>query len=174
MSNTILIEFRNGVPEDYTEYCNSWGGAARIWNSIWEKYGTKTHQYDNWMEAARDGRLWRLWNECECEFSKAEEMVYLFTCDNVLVAKEDFKELAVALREFASMHPTKGVCHLNSWAKLIESSTAEAIGLHATTVTEDPWCKWDGERDESIPYDFTKGDKHEWLSELMNQTPEDE
>lgn len=172
MSSTRLIEFRNGIPEDYTEYSNSWGGAARVWDSIWEKYGTNLTQWDNWMTAARDGRLWNLWSECS--FLKTEEMVYLFTCDDVLVENKDFKDLAVALREFAEMNPVKGVCHLRSWADLIESSTAEAIGLHATTVTENPWCKWDEKKDEPVPYNFKKGKKHEWLSDLMNQSPENE
>ncbi len=171
MSQAILVEFRNGIAEDCTAFQNSYGGAVRIWDSIWKKYGTPKDKYDSWMNAADDGRLWKLWNEYECEFSKAEEMVYLFTCDFILVAKEDFQSLALALREFVLEHPAEGVvCHLNAWADMIESSTADAIGLHATTVTENPWCKWDEEKDESIPYDFTKGNKHEWLGEVMKET----
>lgn len=93
------------------------------------------------VDRATDGRLWKLW-ETE-EFSESEKLVYLFTCDNALVAKEDFAKLAIALRDFAAKYPPKGVCHLGAWADFLEASTAEAIGLHATTVTENPWFGWD-------------------------------
>lgn len=170
MSSTRLIQFRNGIADDCMEYRNSWGGASRIWDSIWSKYGTPKHEYDNWLTAATDGRLWKLW-ETE-EFSESEKLVYLFTCDNALVAKEDFAKLAIALRDFAAKYPPKGVCHLGAWADFLEASTAEAIGLHATTVTENPWFGWDEEKDESEPYDITKGDKHWWIGDRIKESAE--
>jgi len=167
MSSTKLVEFRNGVADDCTEFRNSWGGAARIWDSIWKAYGTNTHEFDNWLSAATDGRLWGLW--ASSDFIESEKIVYLFTCDNALVEKKDFSKIAAALREFESLHPCKGVSHLSAWADLIESSDSEAIGLHATSVTENPWFEWDEETDETLPYNLNEGDKHWFVMDRMQE-----
>jgi len=168
MSSTQLVEFRDGIAYGCTEYRNSWGGAARIWDSIWDKYGTKKHEYDNWLSAATDGRLWRLW---ETEgFSECEKLAYLFTCDNALVAKEDFKKVAIALRDFARIYPTTGCCHLNAFADYFDASEGDAIGLYATTVTENPWFSWDEEKDESVPYELATGQRHWFIADRLSES----
>lgn len=170
MSSTRLIEFVGGVASSQHELRNSWGGAARVWDAIFEKYGTKRHEYDNWLTAATDGRLWKLWDTCD--FTEFEQWVYLFTCDNALVASKDFKKLAWALREFVKAYPPRGVCHLSAFADFLEKSTAEAIGLYATTVTENPWLEWDEEKDEEVPYNITTGTKHWFIPDRLYEAAE--
>lgn len=167
MSSTKLVQFKNGIANDCMEYHNSWGGAARIWDSIWNKYGTKNDEYDCWLNAASDGRLWKLWKTEN--FSEPEQWVYFFTCDNALVARKDFAKMANALREFVKQHPTVGICHLSDWADFIEQSTADAIGLYATSVLENPWFEYDEDKDECQGYDIDKGDKHWWIGECFKE-----
>ena len=38
MTTTSLVEFVNGVADAQYEFQNSWGGAARIWGSLFSKY----------------------------------------------------------------------------------------------------------------------------------------
>lgn len=168
MSSTALIEFSENLADSYYEFRNAWGGAARIWGSLFEAYIEKKYEYDSWLMAANDGRLWEVVHDER--LSRAERVVYLMTCDNALVKNENFKEMAKALREFAVKHPVDvAVCHLESWAKVFESSQAEVIGLYATSVVENPWFGWNEEKDEPEPYDISKGDKHWFVFDRLNE-----
>jgi len=168
MSSTELIEFHNGVADNSYEFKNSWGGSARIWDSLFKAYIPKEQEYDNWIQAAQDNRLWSVWKNNR--LSNAERLVYWFSCDNALVAKENFTEMASALREFATKHPcTDKVCHLENFAKVFNESDADAIGLHGTSVVENPWFNWCEEQGESIPYDITKGNKHWFVFERLKK-----
>lgn len=168
MSSTSLIEFSESVASECYEYRNSWGGAARIWDALFEAYETKKHEYDNWLTASQDGRMWKIWEDERVDDS--ERLVYLFTCDNALVKNEDFKLLADALRHFTAKHPSnERVCHLAAWASVLDESKAKFMGLHATSVCENPWFGWTGETDESEPYDVEKGDKHWFITERLKE-----
>lgn len=168
MSSTELIEFKDNVASESYEFRNSWGGAARIWHSLFESYIEKKHEYDNWMTAAKDGRLWKVWRDDRV--SDAERVVYWMCCDNALVKRENFAAMASALREFATKHPVDGnVCHLEAWAKVFDESDAEAIGLYATSVGDNPWHGWNEETYENEPYDIGKGDKHWFVFDRLNE-----
>jgi len=159
MSSTSLVEFKDGVADECHEFCNSWGGAARIWDALFETYIPKKHEYDMWMTAAQDERLWQVWKDERLR--ECERIAYWFCCDNALVKRENFAAMASALREFATLHPVPGkVCHLEAYAKVFDSAKCDAIGLHATSVCENPWYEWDQEKDESVPYNFLTGGKH--------------
>ena len=164
MTTTSLIEFKDGVADGEYEFGNSWGGAARAWDSLFKKYIPKKFKYDNWMLAAEDKRLWTLGKDPR--LSDAERSVYYFFCDNALVKKEDFPRMAQALREFIENHPVDGkVDHLESFAKVFDQATGDAIGVHTTSICENPWIEWDEEGDGEIPYDIAKGEKHWFLFE---------
>ncbi len=47
MSSTELIEFHNGIADNSYEFKNSWGGAARIWDSLFKAYIPKEQEYDS-------------------------------------------------------------------------------------------------------------------------------
>ncbi len=62
MSSCSLIVFQG---DDQTEhrFPNSWGGAARIWTSLFDRYVPKRHEYDSWLLStmmSNDTRLWDL------------------------------------------------------------------------------------------------------------------
>lgn len=119
MTTTSLIEFKDGVAAGEYEFGNSWGGADRAWDSLFKKYIPKKFEYDNWLLAAEDKRLWTLGKDPR--LSDAERAVYYFFCDNALVKKKDFPKMAKALREFIENHPVDGkVDHLEAFAKVFD------------------------------------------------------
>lgn len=164
MSTTSLIEFHDGVADVCHEFDNSWGGAAKIWGDLFEAYVEKKGKYDNWLTASQDKRLWQVHKDPR--MSQPERLVYAFCCDNAIVKRENFQAMAEALRDFEARYPSDGhVSHLEGWAKVFEASDAEAIGLHATSVCENPWSDWDEEQDDEIAYDLNSGQKHWFVFE---------
>ena len=147
MSYCALVNFRDGAADDQMEWRNSWGGSAAIWTYLFDKYVEKRHAYDNWM-GDEDGRLWALAKDPR--LTDAERNVLRFTFDNALVFAEDFPSLARDLREVGAS--IEGSTHLESWAAHVESLDALAVGLHGTSVSENPWFTWDEESEETVPY----------------------
>jgi hypothetical protein len=160
MSSAYLVTFVNGVADSSYEFGNSWGGAARIWDSLFQKYIEKIDEYDNWLRAGADKRLWQVWKDPRLQ--ECERLVYFLCCDDALVKREDFTKMAEAIRKFKELHPSKEghVCHLNLFAEVFETETCDAIGMHATSVCENPWIGWDEKTDEAVPYNFLTGTKH--------------
>jgi hypothetical protein len=170
MSRCSIIEFRDGLPAGAVEYGNSWGGAARIWTALYDKYLRDPQvQYDNWLtDSTKPGsrRLWDLVVDSRPhEFEKA---VHYATFDRFIVERKNFTRFAKHLREFAAAYPCTGVDHLPAWADFIEKSTADAVGFHHTSVSENLWFAWDEEKDESIPYDLRTGDTHSEVYEAID------
>ncbi|MCA9137269.1 MAG: hypothetical protein KDB00_10930 [Planctomycetales bacterium] len=173
MSTTKLIEFENGVPANHHEFHNSWAGAARIWGSLYDHYlKDSSKPFDNWLTStARPGDR-RLWDLAKSDaLSMAERAVHAFTFDYFIVRRENLERFSADLRTFAELHPAPGkVDHLPEWADVFEHSAYEAIALHATSVTENPWYGFDEETDEPIPYDLNERNLHtevyQWLSEI--------
>lgn len=169
LSTTSLVEFHDGKADFWHEFRNSWGGAARIWHALFKAYVPKSSEYDSWIMAAEDGRLWKLAEDERLDSN--ERLAYLFCCDNALVKREFFAEMAAALRVFTEKHPVVGqtCCHLSAWADVFDRSDAEAIGLHATSVCEDPWRAWNEEEDEYEPYSLKSGDRHWFISDVDSE-----
>lgn len=172
MSRAYLIEFQGGKPANEIEFSNSWGGAARIWCSLYDRYlKDPAKPHDSWasvMLNENDRRLWELVDDPR--LSDDLKAVHLFTFDYFLVRAEHFAQMAADLCAFADKFPVPGkVDHLKAWADVFAGSTAEAIGLHATSVTDNLWEPFDSERDEYVPYDLNTGEKHQevydWLAE---------
>lgn len=92
-----------------------------------------------------------------------EHTVLRFTFDNALVRREDFDVLIAALTLFQEAHLKPGtVCHLRAWAQEIRELPEDtmAVGLHGTSVSENPWYDYDEEADEYTPYNVNTGDRH--------------
>jgi hypothetical protein len=162
VSYCAIIEFRDSVADTVQQFGNSWGGAARIWDALYNKYlKNPMLEYDNWLtDSSKPGnrRLWDLVDDSRLfDFEKA---VHCATFDNFIVRRENFPRFCEHLREFSRAHPCGGVDHLPAWAAFIEKSDAEAVGFHHTSVTGNPWVSYDEEKDESVPYDLRTGDKH--------------
>lgn len=141
MSRAYLITFKNGKVDKLIEYGNSWGGAARIWTSLFNQYITKKHECDSWLAGGGDDkRLWDLATDSRVSF--LEKVVHVFTFDRHYVLQKDFVTLVRALRYFSETYATNGVDHLPRWADWIESHPeVEALSLHCTSVSENPWIQ---------------------------------
>lgn len=173
MSQCAIIFFENGKPGHEEEFSNAWGGAARIWTSLYDKYlKDPLVEWDSWLGASSKGptKLWELAENEDLEMF--ERSVHASTFDYAIVRKENFARFAKDLRDFVHLYPPgKSVCHLLQWADAIESSDVEAVGFHGTSVSGNLWYRWDDEKDEEVPYDLEAGDKHfeiyEWLNSKM-------
>lgn len=159
MSTCSIIVFRGGKADGEEEFKNSWGGSAAVWNALYNMY-VKDHakEYDSWMM----GNIKGLWDLAKNKSLPMFERAVLFlTFDNATVAKENFAQIATHLREFSAKHSVAGnVNHLPAWADFIEICDCEAIGIHATSVNENPWFDWSEEKGEYVPYDMATGTKH--------------
>lgn len=159
MSYCEILSFKNGIPDDYLECRNSWGGAAYVWNAMYNKYLKNPDvEYDSWL--FNSGALWKL--DKDQSIPRFMRTVLSATYDNAIVRQANFKQYIEDLRAFVNYFGTNGnVCHLNTWAEYIEAHMdAEAIAFNATSVNSDQWRKWDDEIDDSVPYDLNKQDKH--------------
>jgi hypothetical protein len=169
MSYTALIIFKKGKASKQVEYGNAWGGAARIWDALFKAHVPKKSEYDSWV-TCRDNRLWELADRKD--LSDYERAVHAFTFDHFYVRSENFKRLVADLRAFVEKYPA-GQCvdHLPAWAQwLDENPSIEAVGLHGTSVSENPWyryksCKHCGSQtDKREPVPLSEGTEvYEWL-----------
>lgn len=172
MSYTKIVIFKDGLPTDGVEYRNAWGGAARIWNSLFEKYVPKEHEYDTWLTTnnGNDSRLWDLAKKQEIPM--AERAVHAFTFDHFYISNKNFKRFAGDLRSFVSRYPRKDkVDHLSAWAEWFDNSEAEAAGLYATSVSENPWCRYSEEDSCNKPVFLSEGTEvYNWLARIDKES----
>lgn len=156
MSYCQLIPFIDGKPSHGPEFRNAWGGAARIWTSLFDRYiKNPDTPFHNWM-TDRSNALWNLAKDQK--LSRHEKAVLAFTFDQFYVRKEHFSMCAHDLRAFANQYPVAGyVDHLAAWADAIENLDAEAVGLYATSVGENLWFRYDSDADECVPVGIEKG-----------------
>lgn len=166
MSYTSLIFFKDKKPFKEIAFKNAWGGAARIWDSLFDRYLKNPNiPYHCWLQdKGRD--LWDL--AIRLDIPLFERAVHAFTFDKFYVKQSNFKQFSKDLRLFLVKYPTKmKVCHLAKWADLIENSEEEAIGLYSTSVGENLWYEWDEEKEQKIPVSLDKGrEVYDWLNNV--------
>ncbi len=174
MSYTQLIPFRDGIPYHGPEFRNAWGGAARIWNSLWEDWVPKQTPYDSWLSGIESRRLWDLAKDKEIPLS--DRAVHAFTFDRFYVAQKNFSRFAADLRNFVDSYPATGRAdHLLAWADWLDKNgDFEAVGLYGTSVGENPWFRikeGDDEEDDNVyePVPLKEGKEvYEWLESLSS------
>lgn len=139
------------------EYGNAWGGAPRIWDALFDRYIKDPNvPYDYIFSDSNSKKLWALADRKD--LSDAERASLLFTFDHAYVCKSEFKALSQHLREFNSMYPVDGRSnHLPAWVDFLDSCEADAVGLWATSVSENPWATWNSETEESDPKPLSEG-----------------
>lgn len=169
MSYCKLITFVDGKPKGGEEYRNAWGGAARIWNALFDRYvKDPAIPYHNWMSEKDQAALWALAKRDDLPM--AERAVHASTFDFAFVRREHFGRFADDLRSFCATYPAgQSVCHLQAWAALLESlpENVEAIGFHGTSVAENPWWNYNEQTDESLPKPLSEGfEVYDWLASL--------
>ncbi len=175
MSCCKLITFRDGKPCDAVEFSNAWGGAAFIWDALFNAYlKDASNEFDSWISRGTDDRgLWDLAKRANLPMF--ERVVLAATFDRAMVTRSHFKRFASDLREFADKYPANGkACHLRAWAAFVEACEEEAIGFYGTSVSENLWFGYDEEdTDETIPYDMHTRDEHFevylWLQQVDSE-----
>lgn len=153
MSHTELVPFVNGLPTSGPEFSNSWGGASRIWESLFNKYIPKRHEHDSWL-LRQDNSLWDLIRDERLPIF--ERAVHGFTFNLFYVARNNLARFASDLREFVKNNPVGEhyVDHLSAWADWIDANQGiDAVGLYGTSVGENLWFRYkapENEDDDNI------------------------
>lgn len=174
MSYCQIIFFKDGIPNESLEFQNAWGGAARIWSSLFTRYLKDPYkEYDTWVTCKHDG-LWKLARRSDLPLF--ERAVHASTFDLAYVRRCHFPKFSDHLREFVKTYPIVGsVDHLSAWADVIDKTEAEAIGFRATSVSENLWSKYDEDKDEETPVPLSKGfEVYEWIQFMTDSTPANE
>lgn len=138
--------------EDGPEFRNSHGSAAILWHFLWQQY--VTHKTDSYylLDAQK---IWDLWTDervPEC----LRAMLGL-TFDRAYVKRDDFRRMATDIKNGIAMIDPP-LSHANHWPSIAEhllsEPSCEAIGLHCTSVSENPFeGRWNGEGHD--PLDWT-------------------
>lgn len=170
MSYCSLVVFQGDEQTEH-DFSNSWGGAARIWTSLFDRYVPKRHEYDSWFRSTMtpgDTRLWDLVKQTDIPLPYRR--VFAYTFDYALVYRKDFRQFAEDLRLFVRDFPTEGVDHLEAWADVVETCDGDKIGLVGTSVTGGIWkipvemCDYD--RPYEFDVDTGHFDVYEYVAKL--------
>ena len=167
MSYCQIILFKDGLPSNEAmEYCNSWGGAARIWDSLYDAYlKDPSKQHDSWL-FGDSKKLWEL--ASRPDLPGVERAVMAATLDRAFIRRENFEQYAHDLREFVRRYPVSParVDHLPDWACFVMTCEADAIGLYATSVSDNPWFRHDKETGKYLPIPLAEGfEVYDWIAE---------
>ena len=93
MSSCSLIVFQGDEQTEY-DFLNSWGGAARIWTSLFDRYVPKRHKDDGWLLSTMtpgDTRLWDLVKHPD--IPKEYIRVFAWTFDYAIVSAKTSRSL---------------------------------------------------------------------------------
>jgi hypothetical protein len=109
VSYCAVIEFRGGKADKQHEFGNSWGGAARIWSALFDKYLKDPDlEYDNWLSrtsrgGGQDRSLWDLAKDAR--LTDFERAIHMATFDKAVVFRKDFARYVADLRAFDAAYP---------------------------------------------------------------------
>jgi hypothetical protein len=174
MSYCKIITFKNGKPAGGVEFQNAWGGAARIWNALFEKHLKNPFiQNHSWLCSDKQA-LWDLAKRKTSPLPECERAVHASTFDRAYVNRQNFPRFCADLRSFDVTYPVAQavVNHLSAWADTIEKlgTDVEAIGFLGTSVGENLWVEYDQENDRDILVPLTDGwEVYDWLTWLDQQ-----
>lgn len=171
MSYCAIITFKDGKPDQQIEFRNAWGGAARIWDALFDKYlKDPAIPYHSWL-CRNQQPLWDLAKRKSLPMF--ERAIHCSTFDLAYIRRENFPRFCNDLNAFEAAYPTPvKVNHLPSWEARIEDLDCEAISFYGTSVAENLWCKWDSEKDEPIEVPLSEGwEIYDWLDQPETETP---
>ncbi|MDR3672519.1 MAG: hypothetical protein P4L36_16860 [Holophaga sp.] len=154
MSYTTVIRIWPGERIELGEELhNSWGSAPVIWNAMAMKYlGAGDCAYFGCLD-----RLWPLWKHLG--IPEHQRAVLMMTYDRAYVVKADYARAAKDIRASVADFSTEG--RVNHWLRLAEIFESDpdvpAIGLHCTSVSENPFeGPWDEEKEDYDPPDWSQ------------------
>jgi len=151
---TVLCLTPGSQVDDLRELRNSSGSAPVIWDAMSQKYyGTEPHAY------MIDGTLERLWPRYkDMGIPEYQRAVLMMTYDLAYVSKENYERAAADIRKWLKDFPPREG-YANHWeeiASIYESKPdCEAIGLHCTSVSENPFeGGWNEDKEEYDQIDW--------------------
>lgn len=183
MSYTEITFFgKDGKPSYTEEIRNAWRGAISVWHFMEETYlpeyipdfvkavpslheeGRKYHR----TPSGDSKTLKEVWDIVNLEsIIRKHQIVMLSTYDNVLVKKENFKELIEAYRSTSGEFESSLGEQADIIEKALKNEDIIAVGWNQTSVCSNCWYygDYDEEAEEGIPYDINSMDKHWFLFE---------
>lgn len=143
----------DGSELETKEARNGHGSASVIWGKLCEKYFGSSHA---WLTSDyKDGPLAKLFSRANAnDLPEDERVCLLLTADRIVLLREYFTRAADALNRFLAGYPTNYVNHwpeIAAWLR--ESANREDVlgfGVYSTSVSENPWCKFDPEAEEYV------------------------
>ena len=163
MSRTTIYVFTQEGPwTESADFSNSWRSGYFIWKSLQEKYLPKfTGQYLMLPNILKE--VWGL-ARAESPATEAEKVCLLTTFDYAIALREDFEQVAEALREFENTYGLKGLSNLREQAvyleKLKDRDDVVAVGWQQTSCGDNLWWFQPEGDDEGRPYNLKTEDKH--------------
>lgn len=158
MSYCAIIPFRDGRPrlDNCLEFRNAWGGAARIWDALFEKYlKNRNILWHSWISSDQQA-LWDLVKRKELPLH--ERAVHASTLDLAYIRRENFRRFCADLLTFEEAFPVgPKISHLPAWAEAISKIDAEAVGFYGTSVAENPWFCYDEDTNQTVAVPLDEG-----------------
>lgn len=169
MSYTSMMMFRGRKPKTEIRYGNSWGGSARIWDALFDKYLKDPKlPYDTWLTGGEKAQA--LWGLAKREdLPMFERAVHTSTFDRAFVLRKDFARFCADLRAFdAAYLVQQRVSHLVKWAEDIEKCDAktQAVAFYHNSISDNPWLKQEKDDGELVYRPLSDGfDVYKWLKQ---------
>lgn len=153
MSYTTLlsINLEKRTCEYIKEYSNSHGSAPVVWGVFCEKYLNQSKYY--WLHNKGD-ELWKLYKDNSIPIEYRAVLMMAF--DTAIIVKSDFMRAVNDIRKFCHdfLIDYVGENHWPTIANDIESladdSKILSIGIHQTSVTDNPFNVWREETEDYI------------------------
>lgn len=137
------------------ELSNGHGSAPVIWDALCQRYlGLRPF---GWISSDLT-KLWALWRDERVPLH--QRAVLMLTFDRAYVTSDNYARMALDIRDcLRDLQPPSE--YVNHWptiaALLADKPACPAIGLHCTSVSENPFLgPWNEEREEHDPIDWTK------------------
>lgn len=173
-STTVLAVIPNRRPIALAEFRNAHGWAPSIWTRLLTHHG---HDGGWWKN---DGPLNRLWQEIE-SLPGWQQAPLLLTFDTGVIPWQSFDWAAAMLDEFERRLPERPdhANHVPAVAAILRTKPeAPLIGVHGTSVSENPFDPWDYDADgpgSGISLDdmYPLRRHRHWLPEYRKDWPPD-
>lgn len=154
---------------DDSEYSNSWGFAAMIWEALLERYGKLIVPEGRATFAMNDWpKLWKADEDDRLPLQPWERDVLRATYDHAIIRGADLERMADSFDRFEEAHAKPGsACSLKRIAARMRDLAAGVqtkfvrpdVCFQATSVAEDQWIVFDGGED-GRPYNIKRDTKH--------------
>lgn len=143
--STVLGVIPNKRPVDLAEFRNGHGWSPSIWRRLLIAHGYSEH----WM-TTDSGGLNDLWKGIE-GLPEWQQIPLVLTFDTGVIPFQVFGRAADMLEEFDKKlpSPVDHVNHVPAMVELLRSAPeVPLLGVHGTSVSENPFDPWDYEKDE--------------------------